>query len=184
MNTLRMKYLLESIGFQITKRITVACLAIVTVLFATAMSIHPIRAAFWEAVLTWYEDYIAIRMEKDPEVDYPKFIEERILPENIPEGWRIEVVGENKVNGMYEIYGTEEENIIYEQMVFTGRGVWYDNTDCIIDKVLINGNTTAYLLTYLDGDIALHWVDRYEFSLFTENSSQEQLIKIAEDIIQ
>jgi len=85
MNTLRMKYLRESLGVQIMKRITVACLAIVTVLFAAAMSIQPIRAAFWEAVVTWYEDYIAIRMEKDPEVDYPKVIEERILPENLPE---------------------------------------------------------------------------------------------------
>ena len=184
MNTLQMKYLRESIGFQITKRITVACLAIVTVLFAAAMSIQPIRAAFWEAVVTWYENYLAIRIEKDPRIDYPKVINERILPEDLPEGWKIDVIGEDKVGGMYEIYGTAEEYIVYEQIVFTGRYVWYDNTDCTIDEILINGDTTAYLLTYLDGDIAIHWVDRYEFSLFSENSSHEQIIIIAENIIQ
>ncbi len=184
MNTLRMKYLRESIGFQITKRITVACLAIVTVLFAAAMSIQPIRAAFWEAVVTWYEDYIAIRMEKDPEVDYPKVIEERILPENLPEGWRIETVSEDKAGGRYHMYGTDGEYIIYKQMVVTDTSSWYDNTDCIIEEITIDDNVKGYLLTYSNGDIVVYWMERYKFSLLGRNTFEELLIQIAKDIIQ
>lgn len=184
MNTLRMKYLRESIGFQVTKRIMVACLAIVTVLFAVAMSVQPVRAAFWEAVVTWYEDYIAIRMKKDPEVDYPKVIEERILPENLPEGWRTEVFSEDKVIGMYHIYGPNEEYIVYKQIVVIDATSWYNNKDCIIEEIMINDNVKGYLLTYSYGNIVVHWTEQYEFSLSGENTSREQLIQIAKDIIQ
>lgn len=184
MNALRMKYLCESIGVQIMKRITIACLAIVTVLFAAAMSIQPIRAAFWEAVVTWYEDYIAIRMEKDPDVDYPKVIEERILPENLPEGWRIEIVSENKASGRYHMYGSDGEYIIYKQMVATDTSSWYDNTDCAIEEITIDDNVSGYLLTYSDGDIIVYWMEQYKFSLLGRDTSKELLIQIAKDIMQ
>lgn len=184
MNTLRMKYLRESIGFQVTKRIMVACLAIVTVLFAVAMSVQPVRAAFWEAVVTWYEDYIAIRMKKDPEVDYPKVIEERILPENLPEGWRTEVFSESKAGGMYHIYGPKDEYIVYKQMVVTDTSSWYDNTDCVVEEIVLDDNVKGYLLTYSDGDIVVCWMEQYKFSLLGRGASKEQLIQIAKDIIQ
>ena len=184
MNTLRMKYLRESLGVQIMKRVAVACLAIVTVLFAAAMSIQPIRAAFWEAVVTWYEDYIAIRMEKGPDVDYPKVIEERILPENLPEEWRIETVSEDKVGGRYHIYGSNGEYIIYRQMVVTDASSWYDNTDCVIEEIMIDDNIRGYLLTYSDGDIVVYWMEQYKFSLLGRDTSEEQLIQIAKNIIQ
>ena len=182
MNTLRMKYLRESIGFQITKRITVACLAIVTVLFAAAMSIQPIRAAFWEAVVTWYEDYIAIRIEKDPEVDYPKVIEERILPENLPDGWRMEVFSEDKAGGLYQIYGTNNEYIVYQQMVVTDAVPWLDNKDCVVKEIMIKDNVEGYLLTYSDGDIIVYWIEQYEFSLSGRYVSKEQLLQIAKKL--
>ena len=182
MNTLRMKYLRESLGVQIMKRITVACLAIVTVLFAAAMSIQPIRAAFWEAVVTWYEDYIAIRMEKDPEVDYPKVIEERILPENLPEGWRIEVFSEDKAGGMYHMYGPNDEYIVYQQIVVTNAVPWFDNKDCVVKEIMIKDNVEGYLLSYSDGDIIVYWIGQYEFSLSSRNVSKEQLLQIAKEL--
>ncbi len=182
MNTLRMKYLRESLGVQIMKRLIVACLAIVTVLFAAAMSIQPIRAAFWEAVVTWYEDYIAIRMEKDPEVDYPKVIEERILPENLPEGWRIEVFSEDKVFGVYHIYGPDGEYIVYNQIVVTDAVPWFNNKDCVVEEIMIKDNVEGYLLTYSDDDIIVYWIEQYEFSLSGRNVPKEQLLQIAKEL--
>jgi len=117
-------------------------------------------------------------------VDYPKVIEERILPENLPEGWRIEAVSENKVIGRYHIYGPNKEYIVYKQMVVTDTSAWYDNTDCVIEEMVIDDNVEGYLLTYSYGDLAVCWMKQYKFSLLGRDISQEQLIQIAKEIIQ
>ncbi len=184
MNTVRRVLWKESAGVQILKRITVACLIVVAVLFATAMSIQPIRAGLWEAIITWYEDCVAIRIEKGADIDYPKIIEKRVLPNNLPEGWKIEPLSESDVNLVYQIFGTNGEYLSYQQRIIADGRTLYDNTECSIEEIQLSDSIIAYLIVYSEGQVALDWTtDQYKFSFYGENISRELLIQIAKAMI-
>lgn len=167
-------------GARITKRAMAACVAAICVV--TAMSIRPIRASVVDAFVTWYEKYLTISISSDDTTELPKKIEERILPD-LPDGWRIETFDEDEIGGIYEIFGTNGEYMSYKQFIVTDSDSMFDNTDCTIEKVVFNDNTQGYLLMYSDGDIILHWVKSYKFSLLGRGVSKDFLIRIAEDIL-
>ncbi|MBR4962099.1 MAG: hypothetical protein IKY52_14475 [Clostridia bacterium] len=177
---IRRMYLRSSVGWQILRRSVAACLVIVTVAFASAMCIQPVRAAFWNAIVTWYEDYIGILFISDGE--YPAKIQERKFPE-IPDGWDLVIVGESDINGLYEITGPAGEYVAYEQRVCAEISQGYDNTECNIREILLNGNTKAHIITYYqDEALIITWIDQYEYTLLGEIITEEQLIAIAETI--
>ncbi|MBO4933404.1 MAG: DUF4367 domain-containing protein, partial [Clostridia bacterium] len=89
--------------------------------------------------------------------------------------------GESFAVGVYQIFGTNEEWIFYHQSV-VGGSTSYDSTDVVMEKIRLNGRTDAYIMTYVDGDIAIYWADVYEFALTGRNISAEQLLEIAENI--
>ena len=179
---IRRMYLRSSVGWQILKRSVAACLVIVTVAFASAMCIQPVRAAFWNAIVTWYEDFIGIVFEKEPEIEYPSIIENRIFPE-LSDEWSIEVVSELDWSGLYIITGPNNENISYKQKVYTGTEAWYDNTECIVEMIQLNEAVEAYLCSYPQDDIiTITWLDQYVFSITGENVTSELLIEIVKTI--
>lgn len=55
---------------RVAKTVVVACLALCTLVFGTAMCIEPVRTAFVEAVITWYEDYIGFRLMREENMEY------------------------------------------------------------------------------------------------------------------
>ena len=177
MNAIKLHNLRKSVLFKVTKRVTVACLAVVTVIFSIAMCIQPIRAAFWNAIVQWYEDYIGIRYEV-VENDYPKIIEKKMLPQSLPEGWTIEILDECDFSVNYLISGTNGETIYYDQKIVSTEEIWFNNKDCVEEKILLN-NIEAYIYSYSYNNGNLIWKDDYIFILSGENVSKEILIEIA-----
>lgn len=174
-------YLRTSMGWQIMKRSIAACLVIVTVLFASAMCIQPIRSAFWNAVVTWYEEYIEILFVSEDD-EYPTIIEEQRLPQ-VPAGWTMTEIEKSDAHCFYEIMGPDNEYIVYEQRVYTEISQGYDNTECDIQEIILNNETKAQLITYKEDEIRIiTWLNQYEYSLIGEFVTVEQLISIAESV--
>lgn len=169
-------------GFRIKKRVAAACAAAICAVSVTAVSIRPIRAAVIDAFVTLYEKYLTISISSDDETELPKRIEERILPD-LPEGWRIETFDEDEIGGIYEIFGTDGEYIIYDQSIITDSLRKYNSENCVIEKIEITDGVWGYVLTYSYGDIVVHWENGYEFSLLGRDISTEQLIQTALSII-
>lgn len=165
------------------KRITVAVMVVVTVTFAGAMCIQPVRAAFWDAIITWCEKYLIVQLAEDEAEEYPQKIEKRMLPAYLPEGWVIQVFEEDETGGMYDLIGPEGEYIGYDQKVFSPDSpTLYDNTDCSVSEITIRDDISACLLTYGDGRFTLTWVDEYKFQLVADPMQLEELLRIAESI--
>ncbi len=182
MNTLRQQKLQNSAWMQIVKRTAVACLVIITIAFASAMCIQPIRAGLWNAILTWYEECIGITFEKEEDAEYPTIIEERIVPETLPDGWTIEQLDWSKFGYNYMLTGPAGETVLYMQGIVNDQEMWFDNTDCEINTILLHGNIEAYWLHYAYGCNTITWQDRYTFTLIGEDVSKEILVEIAEAI--
>lgn len=180
--TLRRQSIRNSAWLQMTKRVVVACLVFVTVFFASAMCIQPVRAAFWNAIVTWYEEYIGIVFEKGEEIEYPTTIEERILPESLPDEWEIEVLVESIVRNEYMLSGPSNEIVLYSQNIVDEAEMWYDNTDCEVNEITIHDQTEAYWIHYADGSNTITWRGKYIFTLAGLDVSKEMLVEIAEVI--
>ena len=171
-----------SMGWQILKRTVVACLVIVTVAFASAMCIQPVRAGLWNAILTWYEECIGITFEKEEDAEYPTIIEERIVPETLPDGWTIEQLDGGTIGYNYMLTGPAGETVLYMQGVVNDQEMWFDNTDCEINTILLHDQTEAYWIHYADGSNTITWKEQYIFTLAGLDVSKEILVEIAEAI--
>lgn len=76
----------------IFKRISLIFLITGTLLFATAMSTSPIRAAFWNVIVNWYDDYIGVRFYNTDTSDIPTTIETVMEPSYLPNGWSMNII--------------------------------------------------------------------------------------------
>lgn len=177
-NAIKLTSLRKSVLFKATKFAATAILTAVTIVFSTAMCIQPIRAAFWTAIVQWYENYIGIRYEIN-ENDYPKIIEKKVVPKSLPDGWTIEVLDECDISVNYLIFGINGEAIYYEQKIVNTEEIWFNNKECVVEKVSLN-NIEAYVYSYFDNLTDLIWKDEYVFILSGEQVSKETLIQIAE----
>jgi len=164
------------------KRSIVACFAVVTFLFSTAMCVSPIRMAFVEALVSWYEDYIGIYFVEDKE-QVPSTIQQEMIPSYIPERWVMTKYFYTESCVAYDIYGVEGEYIFYQQLVKTDDEYWFNDENFIsCEEISLNDETTAYLFLYDLNDCCLIWNKTYTYLLQGENVSPDILIKIAESI--
>lgn len=171
----------DSQGMIVLKKVVVASMLICTILFTSMMCIRPVRAAFWNAIVTWYENHIGIVFVQEDTVEYPEFIEETVLPD-LPDGWTLSVIYEGQSGGTYLISSADENQILYYQMPVPDNELWYDNTECTIAEVTLENDLEAYLCVYKDGRMILTWVSKYVFVLQGESVASDVLIRIAESI--
>lgn len=172
----------HSQGSIVLKRVAVLFMVVSMLLFTVTMCIEPIRAAFWEAVVTWYEECIGILFLVEGGEGVPEFIEENVFPDYLPEGWRIETIAETQSANVYHILGTEDEMILYRQMVCQDREILVNNEQCVIETFLLNNKSEAILCTYPNNQITLIWNDQYTFLLDGEEIDSKILISIAESV--
>ncbi len=177
----RMARLKESCIALSLNKVAVAVLLAGTILFTAMMCIQPVRAALWETIVTWYEDFVGMIFEAPDE--YPKIIEKVKIPE-VPDGWNIEKMDEDKISVTYILTGSDDEFIMYQQMVYTNDEIWVDNTGCSINEIELENGTKAQLYSYEDGRYHIYWVNDYVFSIMGENITSEMLIKMANNINQ
>lgn len=161
------------------RRAAVILLAAGLLFTGVAMSFPTVRAAVWETLVSWYEDYIAVWF--DDEEDTPDSIEEEILP-TLPAGWKIEKIVSTNILNMFEIVTADGQQIKYQQMLNEYSEVWLDNEECDVQNILLNDKYEAYVCTYFNGTCQVAWSNRYGFLLRSDDVSVEVLIELAENI--
>lgn len=71
---------------------TIACLICISLVFTACVSIPEVREAMWEAVVEWYDEYIAVKFRGNSSQSgassrAPASIEEVNLPKYMPDGY-------------------------------------------------------------------------------------------------
>ena len=176
------------------KRVAAVVLATGTLLFAIAMSIEPVRAAFFDAVLTWYDNYIGIHFEKEEAVYniehndnnletvyIPKYIETPMKPTYVPEGWTMECVSSNDGLVSYIMLGENEAMVIFEQIPIDEENIMVDNNVDQVEDIWLNGGA-AKLFRYSGGEIHLVWSNVCVFQLSGQYVDSDTIVKIANSV--
>ncbi|MBD8960534.1 MAG: DUF4367 domain-containing protein [Clostridiales bacterium] len=145
------------------KRVVAAILIFCTVAFAAAMSIEAVRGAVWQAIVRWYDTYIAVSFEDADAV--PKTIRTKHEPTDVPSDWVREVRVDSQI--LYRIvYRKEGKKMLsYKQQPLENQA-WANKADSTTKEVFV-GDRTATLVTSKDtGHYTLYWSDgAYQYTL-------------------
>ena len=159
-----------------------------TVFFMSTMTIKSVRAAFFGAIVTWYEDYVDVRYEDEPvdSGESKENVDEEIIPAQfgyLPDGWSI--THEHSGNGIYscDITNSDLGCIRFSQYKDYENGIKFDNDVYILDTISLNDDTIEAEFFMLEGgEYVLVWKDKYMYKLEAENIDITELVMIAENI--
>lgn len=172
------------------KVLKVAMLVLVcslSIFFTLSMTITPVRAAFFGAITTWYDEYIEVRYDKtieEEKADQTDPMEFEIKkPKYVPEGWQIDQ--EYSSNSMYGcvLINSSSGLVSFSQQKDFEAGIDIDND--VVDReitTLKNDTIEANVFIYENNSYILIWKDQSLFSIYSEGLELEEVIKIAESI--
>lgn len=167
------------VGF---KRVAAVILIVCTLSFAAAMSVEAVRTAIWNAIVTWYDDYVAISFRKDGVSDAPETIVTKKEP--MMDGYEREVLLDSQ--GMFIVnYVYNDFNVMYSQLVLEENEALFDNTMAALKTVKIGAYEGQLLIAVDKSAIFLMWNDgEYTYTLQTDsdNGREDQLIHIAQSV--
>ncbi len=157
----------------------------VSLFFAAAMTITPVRAAFFGAIITLHDEYIEVKYEKTPAEEKAEESAEFTVqkPTYIPDGFN--VVHEYIGRSLYSCDYTNGDSgfISFSHQKDFEAGIDIDN-DIIDSKIIAikNGTVEANVFVYEDNKYIMIWKDRYMYDIISEGIELEEVIKIAESI--
>ena len=151
------------------------------ILFALTMTVQPVRAAFWDAVVNYYHSAVKIRLTAEEallarveEVRYPTFI---------PNGWRLEGVSVGTTVVHYDLTDDDGAFVFVLQSVASEENeLNFEKEDLVVEQ-LSKGDRDVLLTTHPDGQISVMWTDEYNFLLTGIHTDASVLLKIAESMM-
>lgn len=172
------------ISVKALKYAVIALVSAVSLFFGVSMSIQPVRAAFFRAIVTWYEDYVRVTYEAS-EADAVNYEDDFVTAKvgYLPEGWSI--THEHTRKGLYSCDITDSDSgfIRFTQYRDLENGVGVDNNVVEQEIIMIKDDMLeANLFILEDGEYVLIWKDKYMYKLEAENAEMYELILIAEGI--
>lgn len=168
---------------RVAKTVVVACLALCTLVFGTAMCIEPVRTAFVEAVITWYEDYIGFRLMREENMEYPTTIEKVYLPGNLSDEWVVTKEYEYPEVVVHSIKGQNDEYMQLKQTLITDQGIQIvDNTEVQMETVQLNSDVQGYVTIYSPDKCEIIWYTDYRFEIYAENIPLEFVVNTVNSV--
>ncbi len=176
-------------------RVAVALMALMSIGFLTVMAIPDVRNAMFDAVVEWYEDYIAVRLDPGKDGDHTgegtsssaggalTRVERAMKPTYIPQQNVEEDVIRNSESGVVIDYYVGDDLILtYYQMIYDGSETLIDSDISDMYDTEINGNKAVVIKHRSEGYMII-WTDgEYYFQLHSTVFGTDELIKIASSV--
>lgn len=169
---------------KIVRNIDASILIIVAVTFITMMRIDTVRADFWSAIVTWFENHFAIEFTdvKDDEV---ALIEKR-EPTWIPGGLEKKVKADSPTVYMVQYLENDVKVLTYTQQTKTDSEIWFNNEDCTLRYIDVSGIDAVLAKYDHDGEnLSLYWSDddyTYILTSYDKKMTEKEFLKIAASI--
>ena len=176
---------LRRISAGMLKYAAIVLVSVISLFFALSMTIQPVRAAFFGAIVTWYENFIDVRYGGD--FDGINIIDkEALVPAEfsyLPSGWSITSEDKNNKSYICTIENSENGIARFSQQVDYENGIGIDDGVHSEEKVYLKDDTiAANLFIYENGQFVLVWKDKYMYKIQSENLTLYEVINIAEGI--
>ena len=170
--------------WEISKRIAIVVLVVLSLSFVSVMSVEAVRVALWEAILEWREESIHIWYEST--VGEPEVLTE-ILEYKEPRGIGEEYVRYegNKTKYTYAIeYESEDYVLSYSQGLVTNKGIYVSNEETVVEEIKVNNQQGIITEYEVYGHIMkrIIWTDGKYLFYLSGNVSSDYLLRLAESV--
>lgn len=187
-------------------RAAVALMALMSLGFLTIMATPDLRDALFEAVIEWYEDYIAIRFEPNIGDNHegddtsstslevteaqethatiipPANIEKNMKPTYIPQGAAEDIVMSNKSGVVIDYYINDDIALSFTQTPYRNKDLLFDNETNILYDMKVNGYS-AFVIEYDTEGYAIIWTDGvYYYQICSTVLDIDEMVKIASSV--
>ena len=164
------------------KRVVVAILIFCTVAFAAAMSIEAVRGAVWQAIVRWYDTYVAIAFSDTHAAPEPLCTKRE--PTDLPDSWVKDVCADSQ--SLYKLaYLQAGKRVLTYRQLPIESNAWVSNDETAIQNVKV-GTFDAKLISLPENQtFILCWSDgEYKYALHSiaDYITPELMIHIAESI--
>ena len=164
------------------RKSAVALASAFAVLFILAMTVQPVRAALWNAVVTWYDT--TVRVIFTTESPFPATIERVKHPDPIPDGWTLEGESVSASAASYDLTdGGDRFVFVLQSVANASSETRFEREDEVkVEKLKIRGDMDALLVVREDGTLSLTWTDEYYFILTGFGVDASFLVAVAEGL--
>ncbi len=184
-------------------RAAIALMMLMSIGFMTVMALPGVRSAVFEAVVEWYENYVAVHFEpydtysyeSDIKISEPEVTDESLesnvenvflteietvkKPTYLPEGAEEDLVNNGKSSLIIDYYIGEDTIATFSQTLYSNEASFYDNKSSALYEISMNGYN-ALVFEFELGDRAILWIDGvYYYSIYSTVLDVNELIKIA-----
>ena len=169
----------------ILKKIGIGILVALASFFLLGMTIEEVRAAFGNAVVTWYRNYFNVEIEREDAASYPLRIftpnEPSVLPDGLTETDRKQTF-EHELEISYADAGGNRKLNYRQSVIRPYSSLWID-AEAKIAEVTVNGWHGMFFWYDEPGRRnALTWEDGvYQYDLIGPYE-KEELLRIAESV--
>lgn len=161
------------------KRVAVAFLIIISIAFATTMSVEAYRVKFFEIVTEVWEEFTSIIFESKDSINDDKLVP--TISEYIPRGFYI--AEEDTNDYMYSaIYiGPNNEEIFYEQRIISDGEILLDTENIDFETMKI-GSQEIVLFTN-KGVNQIYWSDNSHIYTIISSINMEEIVEMTKSIL-
>lgn len=166
------------------KRAAMIALVVMAIGFAGVMSIDAVRAALWNAIVGWYEEYIAVAFVQEEMVSAPTEILEYREPRGLGEEFERYEVRRNESSLSVE-YENDTVLVIYRQGLLDQFEMFTSNQESeMSEKIEVNGcsGLVASAMTNIGEQLTILWHDDEYAYVLTGNMPVDELLRIAESV--
>ena len=180
---------------KVASKVAIVMLCILSAAFITVMSVSALRNAIWDAIVEWYDDYIAIHYEESSSnteeqssgdnaivVSPPTEILEYRKPQYVPDGVEEEIVLQSVVANIIDYYLGNELQFSYKQTVLDDEDNRFNNENSVVEQITINGNEASVVTSDGNDELMLVWADREYIYIISSYLKQDETVKIAESV--
>lgn len=165
------------------KRAAMIALVVMSLGFASMLSIEAVREALWNAIVEWYEESIAVAFVSKEVVSVPIEILEYREPRGLGEEFvRYEVRKNN--NSLKVEYESATVLITYRQGLLEGFDTLLSNEKTVISDITVKNcpGLTTSTITEIGQQVTVVWHDNEYTYVISGNVALDVLLKMAESV--
>ncbi len=197
---------------KISFRVAVAAMLIMSIMLLSMLLISGVREAIWNAIVKWYDDYVAIvfvqrELEATDLQNTDSFFGVSAT-DKVSDGEKVDDVLEAsppteileykkpvvsnvytevelaKNDGYYmiEYYKGETNKFIYWQKIYTDKELFFDNIEMNAKEISINAYSGMLVLNGEEEPNSITWTDGEYLYTIDGNLSESELIELAETV--
>ncbi|MBQ4584960.1 MAG: DUF4367 domain-containing protein [Clostridia bacterium] len=150
---------------RVLSRVAIICLVVLSLSFATMMSVSAVRQAVWNTIVEIFNEYFEISHENSDDTTGEAITEIQIVhkPATLPEGVEEEILINGKRMFLADYYKGDEHLGMFRQTILDETSSVHVNSEMVtISSYEINKNHIT-IIDYNNGTVSMFWSDDYYF---------------------